>query len=165
MLRSVKVVDQYTETVYECMRTTGGFVCRCGKTYFGPFLPVGCGDCGGRFAYEFETGRYEMGLGCVAPGRVFFANAQDPVQRLEPPDAPMARGGSPIMAELVLLYRGLMGRERQADVGPTTACFDCGAIIPIGDCFYSSTVDQRALCEDCYGKAEKAGRARVKSGG
>ena len=48
--------------------------------------------------------------------------------------------------------------------GCTTACFDCGTIIPIGDCFYSSTVDQRALCEGCYGKARKAGRARVRDG-
>jgi len=35
------------------------------------------------------------------------------------------------------------------DVGPTTACFECGSIMPIGDT-YLSKVDQRALCEGCF---------------
>jgi len=60
------------------------------------------------------------------------------------------------MVEVIREVAGLLKR----DIGPTTACFDCGAIIPIGDCFYSSTVDQRALCEGCYEKAEKGGRAK-----
>ena len=56
-----------------------------------------------------------------------------------------------------------LGTVLARDSGPTTACFDCGAIVAIGDAFYSSTVDQRALCEGCYGKAEKAGRAKCKT--
>ena len=42
---------------------------------------------------------------------------------------------------------------------PTTACFDCETIIPVADT-YVSTRDERALCETCFKKAEKAGRAK-----
>lgn len=63
----------------------------------------------------------------------------------------------------MMTLQALVGPTLPQDIGPTTACFDCGAIIPIGDCFYSSTVDQRALCEGCYGKAEKAGRAKCQT--
>jgi len=54
----------------------------------------------------------------------------------------------------------LLGGAEGQDIGPTTACFDCGAVISVGDCFYSGTRDQWALCEGCYTKAERAGRAR-----
>ena len=166
MLRSVKALDHYTQAVYECMRADNGFICRCGKTYILALcLPRICGDCGAKFTYAFETEWLEMGMGCAAPGTVFFANAQDPAQRLDRPNTGTAisqefrNRQAARLAELI----HQLGMGAPKDIGPTTACFDCGKIIPIGDCFYSSTVDQRALCERCYGKVDTAGRAKCRS--
>ena len=106
----------------------------------------------------------------ATPDRIYFANAQDPVQRLDRPNTGTAisqefrNRQAAQLAELIHMQTDLGMLGGHIDRGPTTACFDCGKIIPIGDCFYSSTVDQRALCEKCYGKAEKAGRAKCRQG-
>ena len=47
------------------------------------------------------------------------------------------------------IYYWFEAMRAMRDVGPTTACFECGSIMPIGDT-YLSKVDQRALCEGCF---------------
>lgn len=42
---------------------------------------------------------------------------------------------------------------------PTTACFDCDAIVPVSET-WESTRDGRALCDSCFQEAEAAGRAK-----
>ena len=173
MLRSVMAYNEYSGVPSPCQPCEDGFFCgKCGgENRLGLASPSFCRHCGARFEYHFETERYEIGLGCVPPGRLFFANAQDPVQSLDHPGAQTTSSQEFRMREAARLAELLrmMNLERDMvvklpqDVGPTTACFDCGAIIPIGDCFYSSTIDQRALCEACYGKAEKAGRAKCRT--
>ena len=173
MLRLVRAHSPENPTPSTCPPCDGGFFCgECGwRVVFGLIYPSFCRHCGALFEYQFETVRYEFGLGCAAPGRIFFANCQDPVQWLDRPDAqtePSQEFRTREAAYLAELLRamnleGALDTKLPQDVGPTTACFDCGAIIPIGDAFYSSTQDQRALCEGCYGKAEKAGRAKCRS--
>ena len=174
MLRSVMAYNEYSREPSPCQPCEDGFSCgKCGwRVLLGPIShPSFCRHCGARFEYHFETEWHAMDLGCAAPGRIFFSNAQDPVQSLDHPGAQTTSSQEFRMREAARLAELLrmMNLERGSggtlsrDIGPTTACFDCGAIIPIGDCFYSSTVDQRALCEGCYGKAEKAGRAKCRT--
>lgn len=169
MLRDVKAIHHRSGNSpipYWCEITRAGFLCgRCNQPQtLGISAPTGCNRCGAQFEYTFEAERNPVGLGCAAPGTLFFANAQDPVQRLEPPDAPLSRREIRYQAIRSALHSLDLGiASLRNDIGPTTACFDCGAIIPIGDCFYSSTIDQRALCEGCYEKAEKAGRAKCRT--
>lgn len=42
---------------------------------------------------------------------------------------------------------------------PTTACFDCDAVLPVSETWLSK-LDGRALCNSCFERAEAAGRAR-----
>ncbi len=42
---------------------------------------------------------------------------------------------------------------------PTTACFDCDAVLPVSETWLSK-LDGRALCNSCFESAEAAGRAR-----
>ena len=128
---------QLLPTRYACAITPNGVVCgKCGVevfvSHYSTSIPCSCTNCGVAFEYQWQTDSLEaFYANSLCPGRIYFSH-----------DGHRDSG------------------LHQADIGPTTACFDCGAIIPIGDCFYSSTVDQRALCEGCYGKAEKAGRAK-----
>src|SRR3990167_8714541 len=85
MLVSVKAFNEFSPLPSECTVTEGGFFCgKCGwKHLLGLSQPSACRHCGARFEYQFETEPYVMGVGCVAPGRLFFCNAQDPVHRID----------------------------------------------------------------------------------
>ena len=51
------------------------------------------------------------------------------------------------------------------DIGPTTACFECGSIFAVGDACYRKVKDEEfCLCPDCYETWEEKGRAREKPG-
>jgi len=141
MLRSVKARSEDSQTQYECPQVGHGFRCgRCGLLYpSGLLQPTICRQCGAQFTYCWES---PDALTLSLPE---FRNRQ-----------------ATRLAELMHWQSWEEMSQTEIDRGPTTACFDCGTIIPIGDCFYSSTVDQRALCEGCYGTAEKAGRARTR---
>ena len=139
-------VDSLT-TVYECPKIVGGFLCgKCQTPHrIGLRQPQTCHVCGAKFSYhrEIDTTDLEMyfgntsnqapPLGAASPGFVFY---DEPERMYQSEWFPMQ------------------------DIGPTTACFYCGKIVPVGDVYYTSKQDERALCEWCYKKAEKAGRAR-----
>jgi hypothetical protein len=42
---------------------------------------------------------------------------------------------------------------------PTTACFNCDAVVPVSETWVSR-IDGHALCDSCFTKAEAAGRAK-----
>ena len=48
------------------------------------------------------------------------------------------------------------------DIGPSTACWECGALVAVGMVYLSAERDGAALCPACFAKAEAAGRARVR---
>ena len=173
MLRYVKAYDECSPVPSSCPPWEGGFLCgKCGwRVLLGLTFPSFCRQCGARFEYAHETERLGSRLGCAAPGRIFFGNVQEPVQSLDLPEAESTSSPEFRDRQAAHFARWLHvttldagpGTYFPQDIGPTTACFDCGTIIAIGDAFYSSTRDQRALCEGCYGKAEKAGRAKWRS--
>ncbi len=43
---------------------------------------------------------------------------------------------------------------------PTSACFDCGAVVAIAEAWQSSRNPEIALCESCFRRREANGRAR-----
>jgi len=89
-----------------------------------------------------------------------------PAERAEAADE--ARGSSPVLREaLQEFFRDRLDAlafehvtRGHAVEPPTTACFDCGAIVPV-DATYTSKRDERCVCQGCFTKAEAGGRARL----
>jgi len=140
VLISVRAFDRDSPTaVYDCPISEGGFLCgKCQALHrIGLLLPQTCHMCSSSFSYHGQVNVTDL--------EMYSGNISDPMQRIVY-WLGWDEGGEPV--------------ANLRDCGPTTACFDCGKIVPVGDVYYASKRDERALCEWCYRKAEKAGRAR-----
>ncbi len=67
------------------------------------------------------------------------------------------RGGTRLTCKF---FRRALDGGKTLTEPPTSACFDCGALVPITEAWHRSRNPEIALCETCFRRWEASGRAR-----
>jgi hypothetical protein len=148
---------------FECSASETGWLCgACGHLLvLDDTLSLPCGHCGATpQSVELEAGSLTLGIG----REYTWVDETSGITREEIKRLSQRRVRGRVLISIAPLFAF---REQWTEFRagghalevPTTACSDCPAIIPVAEAWESKR-DQRPLCEACFRKAEKAGRAR-----